>query len=133
MHGIAFAGIRFTVAAYRDRSLKISAGIPVFGGRTVRIVVLIIVRALIRAVADLKVAVLSRRTRQTVVDDDLVRVRIDPVNEDVVVIKIRIAFMRQRHFKVVCRVPVFIHQDSHRCWRASRRSHHCLVPLHRRQ
>ena len=84
VHGIAVLGIRLAVAADRQDRLKIRAGIPVCRSRAVRIVVLIIVRTPVRTVTDLKITVLSGRTRKPVVNDYFVCILIDAVNKYVV-------------------------------------------------
>ena len=114
MDGIARLGVRLAVAAYRQRGLEISARISVLGLFAVGIVILIIVRAFVRTVADLKIAVLRSRTGKPVVNDYLVRFLVNAVNEHVVIVKTFLVIPRQGHFKIVRRVSVLILQNGQR-------------------
>ena len=106
--------MRLAVAGYSQRRLEISARISVLGLFAVGIVILIIVRAFARIVADLEIAVLRSRTGKPVVNDYFVRLLVNTVNEHVVIVKTFLVIPRQRHFKIVRRVSVPVLQNGHR-------------------
>ena len=114
VYRIALLGMRFSVTADGQSRLKVCAGMAVRGSGSVRIVIPVVIRALVRTVADFEVSVLRCGTRQPVVHDYLVRFGVDVVYEHIVLVQSRIVFVWQRHFEIVRRITVLIYQNGGR-------------------